>query len=259
MRVTGLYEYPVKGLRGNRLCCAAVNKRGLGMDRRWMLVDGAGKFISQRQLTALTGLQPVLEDHLLIRHLASGNEMMVDQAAFTATVEVEVWGQVFKAHAAVNSINPWLSDVLGQEVTLVYMAEEDYRPLKSSPADPVSFADGYPVLLTCQSSLDDLNSRLEAPVNMGRFRSNIVVGGLAPYAEDNWQRLQIGAIRFRVAKRCARCHVVTIDQQTGTTGKEPLRTLGTYRREGKKVYFGVNLIPENTGIIHENDPVTILA
>lgn len=259
MKVTGLYEYPVKGLRGNPLCCAPVNKRGLAMDRRWMLVDPAGKFISQRQLAALTQLQPAYQDSLSIKYLPANDEMTVRPAAFSQVTRVEVWGQQFAAHVAANGINNWLSKLLGQQVRLVYMAEEDHRPLKSSPADMVSFADGYPVLLTSQSSLADLNRKLTVPVAMDRFRPNIVIEGPEPFAEDNWQRLQIGGVTFKVAKRCARCQVINIDQQRGEAGKEPLKTLSTYRQENNKVYFGINLIPENTGIIHDNDQVQVLA
>jgi len=125
--------------------------------------------------------------------------------------------------------------------------------------DEVSLADGYPLLLTSRASLADLNRRLAQPVGMARFRPNLVIDGAQPFAEDNWQRLRIGEVILRVAKPCARCKVITIDQHTGVAGKEPLHTLSTYRQRDNKVYFGVNLIPENSGIVHRQDVVEVLA
>lgn len=230
------------------------------MDRRWMLVDSKGDFLSQRQLPALTQFLPTFHDRLSIKHLPSGEVKIIEPSDFSEVSNVVVWGQECTSHSTNNGIDTWLSEYLAQPVKLVYMDESDIRPLESPNVnDIVSFADGYPVLLATQASLDDLNKRLDSPVEINRFRPNILIDGDMAFAEDNWQRVKIGAINFRVAKRCARCHVINIDQASGISTKEPLRTLSTYRKEANKVNFGVNLIPENTGIIHEEDELIVLS
>ena len=231
------------------------------MDRRWMLVDDEGNFISQRQIPSLTQLLPQHQDYLSIKHLPSDVTKTIDTAEFTELDKVVVWGQECAAHGSTNEISNWLSEKLATSVRLVYMEDNDLRKVESVNAndnDIVSFADGYPVLLTTEASLGDLNSRLDDAINMNRFRPNIVIDGDIPYAEDSWQRVKIGSVIFKVAKKCARCHVININQENGLATKEPLKTLSTYRQQDNKVYFGINLIPENTGIIHEEDEVVVL-
>lgn len=139
------------------------------------------------------------------------------------------------------------------------MDDDNIRPLRSGrEGEIVSFADGYPLLLTGTASLDNLNSKLDTPIEIDRFRTNIHLKTIVPFEEENWQRIKISDVVFRVAKKCARCHVINIDQHSGKALKEPLRTLSTYRKEGNKVNFGMNLIPETHGIIHEGDSVEIL-
>lgn len=228
------------------------------MDRRWMLADADGNFLSQRQLSVLSQFQPEFHDDLLITHIPSGEEMRIDPEKFQYPAKVQVWGSYFKAHATDDKINQWFSDILEEKVTLIYMADDDIRNIK--PPDDngiVSFADGYPALLTTEASLQDLNNRMTQPVAMDRFRANIVIDGDNPFEEDDWKEIKIGAIGFRNAKRSARCKVINIDQQSGISSSEPLKTLSTFRRQENKVYFGINLIPLDTGIIHEGDEVVI--
>jgi len=259
MVVKQLFEYPVKGLRGNSIACASVNSRGLNHDRRWMLVDSSGSFISQRQMPSLTGLQPLFQDKLRIVHLQSDEIMTIALEEFTIAKEVEIWGQVVIGHGTDTEINEKLSKIVGQSVELIYMNDTDQRPIKSAKeGEIVSFADGYPVLLTGTASLADLNQKLEKPIEIDRFRTNIHVATGSPFEEELWQRIKVGEVVFRVVKKCARCQVINIDQDTGAPSKEPLQTLSTYRKEGNKVNFGVNLIPETTGIIHEGDQVVVL-
>jgi hypothetical protein len=156
----------------------------------------------------------------------------------------------------------WFSRYLGFDCRLVYMDEAAHRPVDPQYAPEgreVSFADGYPLLLTAEASLADLNARLDAPVPMNRFRPNLVVAGGMAFAEDGWSRVRIGAVPFQVVKPCARCVVTTIDPQTAAQGKEPLRTLSRFRRRQGKVFFGENLIPEQPGIVRVGDPVEVLA
>jgi uncharacterized protein YcbX len=259
MVVKSLFEYPVKGLRGNEVCCASINSRGLNMDRRWILVDSENSFLSQRQIPAMANLLATVKDQLLIEDQVDLSACSADISQFADEEEVEVWGQVVGAKRAPESINQWLSVKLGRPVKLFYMADENIRPVRNGQAgEIVSFADGYPLLLTGSASLADLNARLDTPVDIDRFRTNIHLDTKIPFEEEAWQRLKIGDVTFRLAKKCARCTVINVDQASGKVAQEPLKTLSTYRREGNKVNFGVNLVPESYGLIHEGDNVEII-
>jgi uncharacterized protein YcbX len=124
--------------------------------------------------------------------------------------------------------------------------------------DHIGFADGYPILLTSEEGLQDLNSHLETPVPMNRFRPNLVVKGCEPFAEDCWNRIRVGDVELAVVKPCARCVVTTIDKETLATSKEPLKTLGKYRKQALGAIFGQNVIPLNEGILRLGMPVEIL-
>ncbi|HFD86614.1 MAG TPA: MOSC domain-containing protein, partial [Gammaproteobacteria bacterium] len=137
----------------------------------------------------------------------------------------------------------------------VRQVDQDY----ASAGDKTAFSDGFPILLISQASLDDLNNRLDEPMPMKRFRPNLVVTGTQPYEEDQWQRISINGVEFRIVKPCSRCIVTTIDPETGKqTGVEPLETLGTYRKQGGKVMFGQNVIPDGSGVVALGDEVVIL-
>jgi hypothetical protein len=172
-------------------------------------------------------------------------------------VEVSVWGSHCEA-VVHDAASLWFTRVFARPCRAVYMPEDVHRPIESASfEDVVSFADGFPYLLTTQVSLEALAARLDTPIGMNRFRPNIVVDGDVPFAEDDWTRVTIGDAVFRVAKGCDRCMVTTIDPETGETGLEPLRTLATFRRWNGKVWFGINLIPEGRGIVRVGDPVRL--
>ncbi len=152
----------------------------------------------------------------------------------------------------------WFSEFLGDEVSLLYMPDEERRavtPKRARPSDIVSFADAYPLLLVSEASLSDLNRRLSTPLDMRRFRPNLVVSGCEPYAEDAISTLRIGSVSFRAVKRCERCVVTTVDPDTAERGHEPLRTLARYRSAEGKVWFGMNLIHDDAGVLHSGDVV----
>jgi uncharacterized protein YcbX len=152
-----------------------------------------------------------------------------------------------------------MSAVLERRVRVLYMPDSHRRPVnpaRARPSDVVSFADAYPFLAISEASLADLNARLETPVGMDRFRPNIVVSGIAAYDEDRWQAVRLGTLGFRAPKRCDRCSVTTVDPTSGVRGKEPLRTLAKYRLEEGKVWFGMNLIHDQEGVLAVGDPVS---
>ncbi len=250
MILTEIHIYPIKGLGGISVTSARVQMRGLEYDRRWMLVNENGRFVSQRESTKLALLDTAIEPPFL-RVVERNNPdnfiqlpLAPDHNALPET-DVEVWGTHFRANLIDQHISEWFSHTLSMNVRMAYMPEDGQRitnPKYAPEGQRVSFADGYPFLIIGQASLDELNSRLENPLPMNRFRPNFVFSGAAPYAEDQWRDFSIGEVPFKGVKPCGRCTVITIDQQTGEKSVEPLKTLSSYRVKDNNVLFGMNLI-----------------
>lgn len=261
LRLTGLNVYPIKSARGIALGESELDQFGLRYDRRWMVVDESGVFLSQRSHSRLALVVPSIRGGAL-RVNAPGMPTLETPLHPLATVAttVAVWDDISPATWLGEKAAQWFSDFLGCTCSLVHMADDVFRPADPTFAPPrsqVSFADAFPFLLISEESLADLNRRLTEPLPMNRFRPNLVVSGGEPYSEDDWRRIQIGDIRMQVVKPCARCVVTTTDQSTGERSKEPLRTLARYRRVGGEVMFGQNVVHENTGRLRVGDPVVI--
>ena len=261
LRLTALNIYPIKSARGIALGESEVDEFGLRYDRRWMVVDESGVFLSQRSHPRLALVVPSISDETL-QIDAPGMPTLQTPLHPKATVatSVTVWDDTCPATWVGGRAAEWFSDFLGCACTLVHMADQVVRPVDPAFARPgvrVSFADGFPFLLISEESLADLNRRLAEPLPMNRFRPNLVVADGEPYAEDGWGRVEIGNVRLRVVKPCARCLVTTTDQATGERGKEPLRTLATYRKVNGEVMFGQNVVHENTGRVRVGDPVMV--
>jgi uncharacterized protein YcbX len=265
MQVTELNIYPVKSTRRIALNASEVLPRGLPWDRRWMLIDDSGRFITARQHPRLATVQTAVEDGLL-RISAAGRPdislpLVPDNRSLT---RVTVWRDTLDAVPAGPHADAWFTSFLGLSCRLVQMTDDLVRGVNQDygrPGDQVSFADGYPLLLISEASLADLNHRLAQPVEMRRFRPNLVIDGDVPYAEDGWRRLRVGGVEFEGVKNCSRCVFTTIDPDSGEKHpeQEPLRTLSTYRRRPEGgVYFGQNLIPRSGGMIRVGDPVTVI-
>jgi uncharacterized protein YcbX len=238
-----------------------------------MVVDGDGRFVTAREHPSLVRVTPSLEDGA-IRLAAPGLPdlvIAVPDPADTGLAPVRVWSSELDAAMASDEAGQWLSKVAGMDVRLVYLDDPTRRPTNpdySRDGDVVSFADGYPLLLTSQESLGRVNEWIadgkhaaEGPLPMTRFRPNVVVAGAAAFDEDGWQLVRIGDVRFRVAKPCGRCVLTTVDPDTAVRGKEPLATLARHRRWDGNVWFGVNLIPDaprTGGRLHVGDSVQIL-
>ena len=264
MLLQELTIYPIKSFAGITLNESEVTERGLLFDRNWMLVNSDGKFLSQREFSELSLLNTQIEnDKLIISHRIHKNLLIKLGLKESQKVlsTVDVWDDTMLAENVSIEASQKLSEILKQEVSLVKIGQQTSRladPRFVNSDIQVSFADGFPFLIISQASLDDLNSRLDSPVEMNRFRPNIVVNGSKPFEEDTWKEIQIGECRFQIVKPCARCEITTINQQTAERGKEPLRTLATYRRDGNKVLFGQNMVALNTGKISVGDAVKIL-
>lgn len=257
--VQNLYLYPIKSLGGIAVNEAQVEERGFKHDRRWMLVDQFGEFLTQRQYPQLALLQVTLGmSELTVFSKKDPSRRIVFDLEMNSgkSMEVKVWGDVVDALQVSTSVSAWFSEFLGMKADLVVMPESSRRKLDPRYAvreESVSFADGMPYVVIGQGSLDELNGRLTHPVGMDRFRPNLVFSGGEAYAEDQFKKFQIGEVEFQVVKPCARCVMITINQQTGDKGKEPLATLATYRTVNNKVYFGQNAVGLTTGMVRVGD------
>lgn len=273
MHLSGLFIYPVKSLRGCAVTGAEIDALGLAGDRRFMVVDENNRFLTQRVLPRMalvtTGLGPA---NLLLSATGAGSITVPRASDPTAPLRnVSVWkSEGLLAEDCGDPAAAWLSDFLQLKVRLVRIGEKFLRPVLkpdvAGPGDIVSFADAFPFLVLSEASLADLNDRLvasgEDAVPMNRFRPNLVIAGCDAFAEDSWPRFRIGDIVFHAGGPCGRCVITTTDQLTGERGKEPLRTLATYRRDARDptdVNFGQNLIHETkSGTLRVGDPVSLL-
>jgi len=263
MILSEIWIYPVKSLGGIRLTEAQVQERGLEYDRRWMVVDKFGRFLTQREFPKMALLDIALnEDSMQISNKHEPQESVIApfEPVSANSISVTVWDDTVDAVTVSDEVDKWLSEQLQMEVHLVIMPASTKRNVDTRFAkngELVGFADDFPFLLISQASLDDLNSRLEEPVTMIRFRPNFVVTGTKPYAEDEWKTIEIGTLLFDIVKPCARCVLTTVDPETAKKGKEPLKTLATYRRINKKILFGQNVIGRQLGLVREGDKILL--
>lgn len=260
MKIISLHQYPLKGARGLSHERMTIGLRGLAGDRRWMLVDENNRFLSQREVPSFATIITQVTDSGLSIKVAEEAPIDVALPDGHARINVTVWEDTVSAALADAAVNDALSARLGFPVRLVYMDERASRmadPTFAGAGRPVSFADGFPALITSEASSQALNFHIERsggkPVPMARFRSNLVVDGDTPWAEDQWSVIKVGDVIFEAVKPCARCVVTTRDQKTGigADDAQPIRALTQIRRSNddavKGVLFGVNLVPRNAG------------
>jgi MOSC domain-containing protein len=255
LTISELYIYPIKSLPGIPVKQARVTEKGFEYDRRWMLVDENNLFISQREAPQMTQLLVAIEnDGLHVKHKITCKSIKIPfQALYSGGREaVTIWDDTCEADFVSVEADAWFSAMLGIKCRLVYMPDACKRavdPQYAAEDKVTSFSDGYPFLIIGQASLDDLNSRMIEALPMDRFRPNIVFTGGQPFEEDLLGNFIIGDINFYGVKLCARCPIPTINQQNAQRGKEPLKTLATYRQKNNKIYFGQNLVHQGEGII----------
>lgn len=270
-QLTDIWRYPVKSCRGEQLTEAAVEPWGLAGDRRWMVVDDAGDPLTAREHPRMVLVTPRLNGDYITLTSPDLGDLTVRVPSGADLVPVQVWASRLVAAPAGDKAAAWLSEVIGEPARLVYLDDPTRRAPNqrySQAGDRVSFADGYPLLLTTEESLAALNGWIaegkqphEGPVPMRRFRPNVVVSGAPAWAEDGWRRLRIGAVTFRNVKGCDRCVFTTVDPDTAAKSHEPLFTLARRRRWDSKIWFGVNLIPDDPHpdvVLRPGDPVEIL-
>lgn len=268
--IQSLHIYPIKGLKGIQLNKALLMPQGLDMDRRWMLVDDQGVFLSQRTQPELSQFQvEINKDQLLIKYRDTKFQFSKNDK-ISGLLRVRVFEDAMNAEEVSREASEWFSNQLDAPVKLVKHGENTSRiknfkkyieerklaaKTRSTIGDQtvVSFADGYPYLIIGTASLDLLNQKLSEPLAMDRFRPNMVVKTSIPHEEDYWNKITVGDQELFVVKSCARCQVTTVDQQTGKKGKEPLASLSQYRKENNKIYFGSNAISLTSGWIRSGD------
>jgi len=268
MRLGAIYTYPVKGCHRVTHDDARVEPWGLAGDRRWLIVDADGIGVTQRETAALVFLRAAVQPGALHLTAPGRGEITIQEPPPAHDLGVKI----FKSRRAPVSTRPagadadaWLSDFLDRPVRLVFLHDPTaHVPGASAELGTMTFADGYPLLLANAASLSALNDWLlesgDEPVPITRFRSNVVVEGAAPWAEDGWigGRLRVGEVVFKAISLCDRCVVTTIDQETAEKGKQPLRALGQHRNIDQGLMFGLNLVPEAPGPIFLGDEVEFM-
>jgi uncharacterized protein YcbX len=264
VELSGIHLYPVKSCRGIAASAWPLDRFGLWLDRAFMVVDGAGRFLTQREQPRLARVETALEESaLLLRAAGIGEQRVPLHGAAGERVAVKVWYHAGEGLDQGAGPAAFLSDLLGCDARLVRIPPEHDRrvsPRHSSREAYTAFSDGYPLLLLSQASLAALNQRLSEPLPMNRFRPNLVFSSSEPHAEDGWKRIRLGTLELEIAKPCERCAVTTTDQESGErSSSEPLRTLALYRRQGGGVLFGQNAVHQSTGRLAVGTPVQVLA
>lgn len=262
-QVSRLYIYPIKSLGGISLPQVNITDRGFEYDRRWMLIDDKNNFLTQREFAVMALLQVKIETNgLKVFHQERGEDSIVIPFVpqKSERVETNIWGVPCRPLLVSDAADSWFSKVLSISCRLVYMDDETQVAVdeKYTVNDSLtSFSDGYPILMISEASLADLNSRLEETLPMNRFRPNLIISNTSAFEEDSMKEFEINGITFYGVKPSARCVMTTIDQSTAEKGKEPLRTLATYRSSNNKIYFGENVIAAEGGGIRTGDEVVI--
>ena len=261
--VSDLYFHPIKSLGAIQTSRFDVDACGPQLDRRIMLVDPNGKFITQRQAPIMSLIKVALNNRSL--NLTFNDEAISlpvpDFKAKTNDVVVDVWGDKITGQLISSNASQWLSAILKKDVRLVYMDDTEHRQVDLDFAKPgvqTGFSDGFPFLIISQASIDFLSEKVGFELLMTRFRPNIVVDGCEPFEEDSWKKIRIGEIDFDVVKPCSRCVIPTIDIKTGEKQKEVMQAMLKYRKKEKNVFVGQNLIHNQLGALATGMTVEVL-
>jgi len=263
MKIESLHVHPLKSAAGIHLDAAELDDFGLRWDRRWMIVDDNGVFVTQREHPELALVRTALEDDALVlsRPHAADLRVPFEPPQEAERMRVRVWADTCEAVRMDGGAAEWLGALLGRRVSLVFMPQDTHRQVNPSYAAQgrrVGFADGFPLLVLCRETFDDLARRATEPLVVERFRANVVVAGAEPYAEDRWARIRAGDLELDLVKPCSRCTITTVDPETAERGKEPLRTLATYRRMAGQTWFAWNALHSGPGTLRVGDEVTVL-
>lgn len=262
--LSALNIYPLKSASGIALQNTEMSQRGLSHDRRWMVVDDSGQFMTQRTTPKMALVQTQLVDQTLTLNAPGMSKLYLPLFPKKGvSEEVEIWGDRCEAWVVNQQSTRWIRKYLGKSCKIVFMPDHSNRQVDSDYAlgdNQVAFSDAFPLLLISEASLKDLNRRLQETFAMNRFRPNLVVSNTEPYEEDTWEIIKIGDCELQIVKPCSRCVLTTVDPETGEfSGKEPLRTLASYRKQNGKILFGQNLIAQKLERLEVGMPIIIEA
>ncbi|MEZ8824411.1 YcbX family protein [Vibrio amylolyticus] len=253
--------YPVKSVGGVSLSSAWVELQGLSFDRRFMLATSDGTMVTARKFPQMVKVNTSLLPHGFIFTAEGKSPLTISYSEFKKQETLAtVWNDSFTAYTTTDEADDWFSDIIGQNVELLYCGEQSNR-VREKIGHNVSFADGYPMLLISEASLEELNRRSDEVHSMTQFRTNLVASGTEPFEEDRWKTIRVGEVIFDIVKPCERCILTTVDTEKGTFrgSKEPLKTLMTFRAdENGGVFFGQNLVARNEGVITQSDEIEVL-
>lgn len=257
-----IFLYPIKSLAGIQVQSWLVDKNGLRYDRKWMLVDEDGQFMSQRRLPRMALFKPRIEQENLIVSAAGMQDMpLALQPVGGDDIEVTIWRDRCIARTVSSQADEWFSEFLDTKCRLVYHPDDRRRQVDqryAKPSDQTAFSDGFPFLIVSENSLATLNQKMSAAIGINRFRPNLVIADCDSYAEDSWRRIRINGIEFRLPKPCSRCAVPGIDPDTAISDKETLLTLSKLRKWENQVYFGQNALHDGLGELAVGNHVDIL-
>ncbi|NVK38259.1 MAG: MOSC domain-containing protein [Gammaproteobacteria bacterium] len=264
MYISQLYQYPVKSLKGREMSSMEIDDFGPKWDRRWMLVDEKGRFVTQRQCPKMGQVGvTVLLDKVVFDFQQETQSLSLDQAQGSTTQKlVNVWDDAVLGNPVEHEVNQWLSDKLQRHVQLIFMPQATLRQVDTEFAqqgDRVSFADGFPFLILSEASIEFMSEKVGFELSPLRFRPNILVSGCEAFAEDAWKRIAIGDIEFEIVKPCSRCVIPTLDLATSEKQPEVMKALLAHRKQGKHVMMGQNAIHRQLGDITVGQEVKVLA
>ena len=264
LTVSSLHIYPVKSLAGITVPEARLTDRGFEYDRRWILVDDNNQFLTQREIPGMALVKVEIQKEtmtFLHQQFLTSTLVIPLKPESTKLHLIQVWDDQCQVLHVSKKADEWFSDMLSYPCRLMYMPDHSPRPVDEKYAidnNLTNLSDAFPIMMIGQASLDDLNARLEMPLPMNRFRPNIVFTNGSPYEEDEMEMFKVGGMEFYGVKLCGRCNITTIDQQTSIAGKEPLRTLSSYRKRNNNVYFGQNLLYKGEGSIRTGDTIDVV-
>lgn len=260
MTLSEIWIYPIKSMGGVSLRSARILPKGLDLDRRWMLVDEKGAFLTQRSYPQMALFKVSLAgDHIQVAYRNDTLSIPINPKPGTST-RTKIWKDEISVVQTAPGFDNWFSARIGVACRLVAFPEENPRTVERghrSPEDHARLQDAFPFLIIGQGSMDELNRRLETPVGINRFRPNLVFTGGDPHEEDTWRDFTIGGLPFLATRTCGRCSIPGVDQHTGRKGKEPLATLARYRQVGTTIMFGMNAVGPGTGEINIGDAVKV--
>lgn len=262
IKVSQLFYYPVKSLKGRSVERVQLDAFGPKWDRRFMLVDDTGRFITQRQCPKMNQIgAQVKDDQLQVSF--EGLQKIVDLNDITSMTEfreVRVWDDTVNARMILTDMNAWLSRILERSVNLCFMDNTTHRQVDldfAKVGDQTSFADGFPLLIVSEASIAFLSEKLQRDIHVERFRPNIVVSGCEAFAEDQWKTITINDIQFDIVKPCSRCVIPTLDLTNSEKQPDVMQVMLKYRKQGKHVMVGQNAIHSSQGWLTLGDEIMV--